>query len=193
MQVSPTYLTKTYQFILSCYQASIVTMFNSQEFISAGSIKEKIGISDCEIKECLMKLCNPKTGIMTKENPKKPTFLPDEKLKLNLKYQTGNIRFNFVPVQTAKQLTEGGGSIRSVTEIDAEVAKNRAMIVDAVVVRIMKSRKTCLYNDLLTETIKQILLFKAQPSMIKKRIESLIERDYLERDPSNKSKFIYKP
>ena len=29
VQVSPTYLNKPYQFILSCYQASIVTMFNT--------------------------------------------------------------------------------------------------------------------------------------------------------------------
>jgi len=179
--------------MLSCYQASIVMMFNSQAFVTAGIIKEQIGLSDADIKECLMKLCNPKTGILTKENPKKPTFLPEEKLTLNMKYQTGNIRFNFIPTQTAKQLTEGGGSIRSVTEIDAEVAKNRAMVIDAVVVRIMKARKICLYNDLLTDTIKQIILFKAQPPVIKKRIESLIERDYLERDATNKSKFIYKP
>jgi len=110
-----------------------------------------------------------------------------------MSYKTGNIRFNFIPTQTAKQLTEGGGSIRSVTEIDAEVAKNRAMVIDAVLVRIMKARKVCLYNDLLTDTIKQITLFKAQPPVIKKRIESLIERDYLERDATNKSKFIYKP
>ena len=66
--------------MLSCYQASILMMFNSQSFVTAGIIKEKIGISEADIKECLMKLCNPKTGILTKENPKKPTFLPDEKL-----------------------------------------------------------------------------------------------------------------
>ena len=29
--------------------------------------------------------------------------------------------------------------------------------------------------------------------MIKKRIESLIERDYIERDKNEKSKYIYKP
>ena len=129
-----------------------------------------------------MKLCNPKTGIITKENAKKPTFLDDEKLSLNTKYVNGNIRCNFIPVQTAKQLTEGGGSIRSVTELDAEVAKNRAMVIDATVVRIMKARKVYTNNDLMSDTIKQIQLFKAQPPVIKKRIESLIERDYLERD-----------
>jgi hypothetical protein len=41
--------------------------------------------------------------------------------------------------------------------------------------------------------IEQITLFKAQPKMAKTRIESLIERDYLERDPKEKGKYIYKP
>ena len=36
-------------------------------------------------------------------------------------------------------------------------------------------------------------MFQAQPPLIKKRIESLIEREYLERDPNNRAKYIYKP
>jgi hypothetical protein len=61
------------------------------------------------------------------------------------------------------------------------------MIIDATVVRIMKTRKVQSHTDLVQETIKAISLFQAQPVIIKKRIESLIERDYLERDPSNKA------
>ena len=41
--------------------------------------------------------------------------------------------------------------------------------------------------------IQKISLFRAQPIDIKKRIESLIEREYLERDSKNKAKYIYKP
>lgn len=50
-----------------------------------------------------------------------------------------------------------------------------------------------MYQDLLKDVMTQITLFKAQPSDVKKRIESLIEREYLERDKDNKAKFIYKP
>lgn len=57
----------------------------------------------------------------------------------------------------------------------------------------MKARKVEIHNDLVTTVISQIHLFKAQPLHIKKRIESLIEREYLERDPANRSKYIYKP
>lgn len=67
------------------------------------------------------------------------------------------------------------------------------MIIDAVCVRIMKARKVEKHNELIQSVIKQVTMFQAQPPMIKKRIESLIERDYLTRDENEKGKYIYKP
>ena len=46
-----------------------------------------------------MKLCNPKTKIIQKENPK-PVFGPNEKFKLNFNFESGNIRFNLMPIIT---------------------------------------------------------------------------------------------
>jgi hypothetical protein len=67
------------------------------------------------------------------------------------------------------------------------------MIIDATCVRIMKSRKVETHNELMSAIIRQITMFNAQPIMIKKRIESLIEREYLERDKDQRNKYIYKP
>lgn len=50
----------------------------------------------------MMKLCNPKTGIMTKENAKKPVFGKDEKMKLKMEYTNPAIKTNFVPAKTPK-------------------------------------------------------------------------------------------
>lgn len=36
-------------------------------------------------------------------------------------------------------------------------------------------------------------MFKADPKLIKKRIEALMEREYLERDENDKNVIIYKP
>lgn len=40
----------------------------------------------------MMKLCNPKTGIICKENAKKPVFGANEKLWLKAEYASPNIR-----------------------------------------------------------------------------------------------------
>ena len=46
-------------------------------------------------------------------------------------------------------------------------------------------------NDITAEVLKQVTLFKPSPKDIKQRIESLIEREYLERDESNASLLNY--
>jgi hypothetical protein len=69
----------------------------------------------------------------------------------------------------------------------------RQNIIDAVVVRIMKARKTEKHNQLIEDVIKQISIFMPQPQMIKQRIESLIEREYLKRDDGDRTKYIYLP
>ena len=62
------------------------------------------------------------------------------------------------------------------------MSREREFIVDACNVRIMKSRKTLMLNELLPEVIKLISNFRPEFPLIKRRIESLLERDYLKRD-----------
>ena len=62
--------------------------------------------------------------------------------------------------------------------------------MDATIVRIMKSRKRVAHSELLSELMVQ-LKFPARTADLKKRIESLIERDYLQRDPNDSSWFNY--
>jgi hypothetical protein len=69
----------------------------------------------------------------------------------------------------------------------------RQNIIDAAIVRIMKSRKTEKHVQLMEEVIRQISVFKPQPQMIKERIESLIEREYLKRDDADRTIYIYLP
>jgi hypothetical protein len=87
--------------------------------------------------EACLKLCNPKTTMLLKENKKSPKFLPNEKIKVNDKFENNNIRINMIPViSTAKMATEEKGI--KISEVDAEVMKERGLIIDATCVRIMK-------------------------------------------------------
>jgi|TARA_B110000285_G_scaffold69276_1_gene79703 hypothetical protein len=54
------------------------------------------------MKESMMKLCNPKTGIVKKENAKKPVFGKDEKLWLHTEFSSPNIKLSFIPTKTPK-------------------------------------------------------------------------------------------
>lgn len=68
--------------------------------------------------------------------------------------------------------------------------RDRQYQVDAAIVRILKSRKHIAHATLMGELMAQ-LRFPARPVDLKKRIESLIEREYLARDPDDGSRYNY--
>jgi cullin 3 len=60
------------------------------------------------------------------------------------------------------------------------------------IVRIMKSRKELYHHNLIDEVIKQLQSrFLANPTDVKKRIESLNKMDFLERDDSDIERYGY--
>ncbi|KAA3480932.1 Cullin-1-like protein [Gossypium australe] len=73
-----------------------------------------------------------------------------------------------------------------------DVDKDRRYAIDASIVRIMKSRKVLGHQQLVMECVEQLgRMFKPDFKAIKKRIEDLITRDYLERDKENPNVFRY--
>ena len=55
----------------------------------------------------------------------------------------------------------------------------------------MKSRRKLEHNALIQEVMQSLSMFKPSPAIIKNKIEHLIEREYLERDPEDKSIYKY--
>ena len=54
----------------------------------------------------------------------------------------------------------------------------------------MKTRKSLAHQALVSETFAHVA-FPAKPADVKKRIESLIEREYLERDRNDPQTYNY--
>nr|GMD87929.1 cullin-4-like [Ipomoea batatas] len=76
------------------------------------------------------------------------------------------------------------------TSTTERVFQDRQYQVDAAIVRIMKTRKVLSHTLLIAELFQQ-LKFPIKPADLKKRIESLIDREYLERDKSNPQIYNY--
>ena len=75
-------------------------------------------------------------------------------------------------------------------DIKEGVFLERQYQIDAAIVRVMKTRKSLSHPLLITELYNQ-LRFPVEPIDIKKRIESLIEREYLERDEEKAQVYHY--
>ena len=93
------------------------------------------------------------------------------------------------PAGAGRSAAPGEGLEKGVPE---HVQTSRCNMMDAAIVRIMKARKTMDHASLVAETTRQLQV-RFHPSVveIKKRIESLLERDYLERDDADSRKYHY--
>lgn len=110
----------------------------------------------------------------------------DTVYSLNMQFTCRRTRFR---VQTAALAREPA--------VDAEVIRRevdecRKMCVQAAIVRIMKARKRQRHAELLNEVIAQTCsLFVPQVGMIKKCIDTLIDKDYVARVPNSPDEYSY--
>jgi cullin 4 len=71
-----------------------------------------------------------------------------------------------------------------------DVNRDRAYTIDAAIVRIMKARNVLSHSKLMAEVFGQVK-FPTTGADVKKRLESLIEREYVERDADDPNMYKY--
>ena len=105
-------------------------------------------------------------------------------LNLGFKHQMYKIK---VPFATAKE----NRNIEK-ADISDKVDEDRRHMVEATIVKVMKTRRKIEHNALIAEATKILTQkFNPDPTMIKKRIESLIDREYMERDGEDRRFYKY--
>ncbi len=74
-----------------------------------------------------------------------------------------------------------------------QVEEDRKPQIEAAIVRIMKARRTLDHHSIVTEVTRSSCpqRFMPNPTVIKKRIESLIEREFIERDQTDRKLYRY--
>lgn len=170
------------ELVISLYQATVLLCFNGKDTIGFKDIKEQTRIEDGELRRTLQSLACGKERVLMKI-PKGKEVEDSDEFTVNNKYSNPKFRvkINSIQLRETKQENE---------ETHERVFRDRQYQVDAAIVRIMKARKTLSHAVLMSEIFGQ-LRFPAKPADIKRRIESLIDRDYLERDTSNPQVYNY--
>ncbi|XP_057960271.1 cullin-1 isoform X1 [Malania oleifera] len=171
---------KTMELIVTTYQASALLLFNASDRLSYSEIMTQLNLTDDDVVRLLHSLSCAKYKILNKE-PNTKTISPTDYFEFNSKFtdKMRRIKIPLPPVDEKKKVIE-------------DVDKDRRYAIDASIVRIMKSRKVLGHQQLVMECVEQLgRMFKPDFKAIKKRIEDLITRDYLERDKENPNVFKY--
>ncbi|KAL5247244.1 hypothetical protein ACHWQZ_G019191 [Mnemiopsis leidyi] len=167
---------------VSVYQGLVLFLFNNSNRLSYSTIAESTAIEEEELGRVLQSLACGKTRVLKKHPPGKDINKTDN-FEFNADFRHKLFKFKINQIQTKETAEENVNT----TE---KVFQDRQYQIDAAVVRIMKARKTMQHSLLVSELYNQ-LKFPVKPVDIKKRIESLIERDYVERSKEDKNVYHY--
>ncbi|XP_014067228.1 cullin-4B isoform X2 [Salmo salar] len=167
---------------VSLFQTLVLLMFNEGEEFTLEDIKLATGIEDGELRRTLQSLACGKARVIHKV-PKSKDVEDGDKFSCNDDFKHKLFRIKINQIQMKETVEEQA----STTE---RVYQDRQYQIDAAIVRIMKMRKTLSHNLLVSEVYNQ-LKFPVKPADLKKRIESLIDRDYMERDKENPNQYNY--
>ena len=162
---------------VSTYQMVILMLFSNKEKWTFEEIKQESDIPDKDLIRAIQSLAMAKTSqrILIKE-PKAKEILATDVFQVNDGFTSKLIR---VKINT---ISSKGESDPERQETRVKVDDDRKHEIEAAIVRIMKARKKMQHNLLVTEVTNQLKSrFLPSPVVIKKRIESLIEREYLAR------------
>jgi len=167
------------------YQMMILLCFNDTKILSFKQILDKTGVPKYEIAHHLLSLCHPKVQVLLKR-PSGKTLEEDHKFMINGGYTNVLLKVS-IPLMAKMK-----GEVEAHDDEEKIIELQRRHQIDAAIVRIMKIRKTMKHPQLTGEVISQLKSrFSPTPNVIKKRIEALIEQEYLERDKGDRSVYKY--
>ncbi|XP_015374685.1 PREDICTED: cullin-3-like [Diuraphis noxia] len=172
---------------VSTYQMCILLMFNTHEKLSFEDIQSETDIPDKDLIRALQSLAlgKPSQRILLK-TPKCKEIELNHEFCVNESFTS---KLHRVKIQTvaAKGETEPERK-----ETRSKVDEDRKHEIEAAIVRVMKSRKKMIHNALVLEVVEQLKVrFLPSPVIIKKRIEGLIEREYLARSAEDRRTYLY--
>lgn len=170
------------EFQVSLFQTLVLLMFNEGDGFSFEDIRLATGIEDSELRRTLQSLACGKARVLLK-SPKGKEVEDGDKFLFNAEFKHKLFRIKINQIQMKETVEEQV----STTE---RVFQDRQYQIDAAIVRVMKMRKTLGHNLLVSELYNQ-LKFPVKPGDLKKRIESLIDRDYMERDKDSPNQYHY--
>lgn len=181
VELKLSYLRKSYVVTMSTFQMATLQCFENVDTLPFSDIKSSTGLPDRELTKQLQTLVDTKLLLTNNDQP----VSENSNISLNLSYNNKRTKFKIMAAIQKETPQE-------VENTHTAVDEDRKLYLQAAIVRIMKARKTIKHNCLIQEVISQARArFTPSISMIKKSIETLIEKAYLERVSGTTDEYSY--
>ncbi|KAF1957709.1 Cullin-domain-containing protein [Byssothecium circinans] len=174
------------ELVVSSFQAIVLLLFNGvgvDEHIDYNYLKEATGLPPPELNRTLQSLACAKLRPLTK-HPKGREIDPTDTFTLNASFTDPKYRIKINTVQLKETAAENKAT-------HERVAADRNFETQAAIVRILKARKTITHSELVAETIR---ITRSRGTLdvpgIKKNIDRLIEKEFLEREEGGMYSYI---
>jgi len=168
----------------STYQMGILLLFNENDAITAEEMQISTQLTDAALKSTLLSLVKVQV-LLCSTDCENGEIEKTSKFRLNLAFKSKRAKVN-INLPIAQQVKEENESTHKTVEEDRKLA------IQAAIVRIMKMRKQLQHTNLMSEVVAQLQTrFKPKISLIKKCIDILIEKEYLERVEAQKDMYSY--
>jgi len=178
------YASKNHEFNVSTYQIVILLLFNEKKEMTLKEIQEATAIPEADLKRNLLALSMGRFKVLTQDE-KTQNVSMTTKFAYNAAFKNNLVRVKIPPLGRVQD--QGQRQV-----MRQKVDEDRKHQIEAAIVRVMKSRKTLEHASLVAEVIKQLSSrFLPDPVIVKKRIESLIEREYIERSKTDRKVYHY--
>ncbi|CAG0891452.1 unnamed protein product [Cyprideis torosa] len=180
-EVKLNYLAKPYTVSLGTYHLALLLTFETVDEITCQELQDATQLSeDCFTKH-LGALVEAKLLIVEGDLKE-----PLSTVKLNLEFSSKRTKFKIFS-SISKEVPQ-----QEVEQTHASVDEDRKLFLQAAIVRIMKARRMLHHNELVQEVLSQCRgRFTASMPLIKKCIETLIEKDFIQRENNSSDQYGY--
>lgn len=203
-QLKSTFPKGNKEIVVSSFQAIVLLAFNGCDSLSYAELQELTGLGKIAFLHILLHIANEISGMadntelkrtlqslacaryrVLRKNPLGKDVNNSDTFSINTAFTHPKYRIKINQIQVKETKAENQAT-------HERVAADRQFETQAAIVRIMKGRKTITHAELVSEVIvatktRGVL----DPADIKKNIEKLIEKDYMERDEDEKNVYNY--
>ena len=173
---------------VSQFQLAVLLLFNRQEQWTVQDLQNECNIPMNHLKIILRSLANTKKQaqqVLAKVSSGNEILPTDSFKVIENEVKQRRVRLQMIAFKEDEQ--------KETKHTLETFNKESKMILEAAVVRVMKSKKVLDHNNLIAEVVNEVKdKFKVEMTKMNACIEKMIEKEYMERDPDDSKKYLYK-